>query len=285
VRVDEHTIELDSAPAFYRSAGAPRIPALYLHGIPTSSDDWLAPLARTGGLAVDMIGFGRSSKAAHLDYSIGGLADFVHRLLAWLDVERHSLVAHGWGVPVALELALRDPSRITRMALVSPPPLVEGFRWPRQARMLRTRGLGEFAMGATNRRLLALALRRASTTVSAWPDERLASAWEQFDQGTQRATLRLLRHSDEHWVSARSGALGQLSLPTLILHGARDPWLAPGLAEAYAALVPGGRREAIADAGHWPWLDRPDAIDTLQAFLESSPCASRRREGGSRDPR
>ncbi len=268
MRVDEHTIELDSAPAFYRSAGAPEIPALYLHGIPTSSDDWLAPLARTGGLALDMIGFGRSSKAGHLDYSIAGLADFVSRLLAWLGVERESLVAHGWGVPVALELAMRDPRRITRLALFSPPPLVEGFRWPREARLLRTRGLGELAMGATNRRLLARVLRRASATPGAWPDERLASAWEQFDQGTQRAILRLVRHTDARWVSTHAGALRQLSLPSLVLHGDRDPWLAPGLAEAYAALLPGAEREAIADAGHWPWLDRPDVIDTLREFLE-----------------
>jgi pimeloyl-ACP methyl ester carboxylesterase len=269
VRVDEHTIELDSAPAFYRSAGATGI--LYLHGVPTSSDDWVESLGRTGGLAVDMIGFGRSSKAGHLDYSIRGLADFVQRLLARLGVERASLVAHDWGVPVALELAIRDPSRIARIALVSPPPLIEGFAWPRAMRMFRVRGLGELAMGATTRRLFALVLRRASATPNAWPDERLTSAWEQFDQGTQRAILRLLRHTDERWVSARAAELGRLSMPTMILHGDRDRWLQPALADAYAALVADGESRAITDAGHWPWLDRPEVIDTLQEFLEPSP--------------
>lgn len=270
MRVDEHTIELDSAPAFYRSAGAPATPAVYLHGVPTSSDDWVSPLARMGGLALDMIGFGRSSKAGHLDYSIGGLADHVQRLLAGLGVERHSLVAHDWGVPVALEIALRDPSRIDRIVLISPPALLEGFRWPRHARVLRMRVLGELAMGATSRRTLALGLRRASATPNAWTDERVGSAWKQFDQGTQRATLRLLRHTDPRWVSARALDLGQLSRSTLILHGERDPWIAPGLPEAYAALLPRGKSRGIADAGHWPWLDRSDVIDTLQGFLEPS---------------
>jgi pimeloyl-ACP methyl ester carboxylesterase len=265
VRVEEHTIELDSAPAFYRSAGPPGI--VYLHGVPTSSDDWIEPLRRTGGLAVDLIGFGRSSKGGHLDYSIGGLSDFVQRLLERLEVQRASFVAHDWGVPVALELALRDPSRIARMALLSPPALIAGFRWPRVARVLRTRAVGELAMGATTRRLLALALRRASASPTAWPDERLASVWEHFDQGTQRAILRLLRRTDVRWVSARAAELGRLTPPTLILQGERDPWLEPGLADAYAALLADGESRLIADAGHWPWLDRPDVFDTLQQFL------------------
>jgi pimeloyl-ACP methyl ester carboxylesterase len=59
VRVDEHTINLDESPVFYRSAEAPDVPVLYLHGIPTSSDDWIEFLARTGGIAPDLIGFGR----------------------------------------------------------------------------------------------------------------------------------------------------------------------------------------------------------------------------------
>ncbi len=268
VRVDEHTIELAGAPAFYRSAVGPAA-TLYLHGVPTSSDDWVGPLARTGGMAVDMIGFGRSSKAGHLDYSIGGLADFIERLLAELGIERQKLVAHDWGVPVALELALRDPLRFPRMGLISPPPLLDGFAWPRSARLLRTRGLGELSMGAIGRRLFARALRRASATPSAWPDERMSAVWEQFDQGTQRATLRLLRLTDERWVSARAPDLGHLSVPTLILRGDRDTWAQDGLADAYAALLPGAQLEVIADAGHWPWLDRPEAIGTLEEFLRT----------------
>jgi pimeloyl-ACP methyl ester carboxylesterase len=25
--------------------------------------------------------------------------------------------------------------------------------------------------------------------------------------------------------------------------------------------------ETVADAGHWPWVERPDVIDTVTAFL------------------
>ena len=85
MRVDEHTINIDESPVFYRSsAETPDVPVLYLHGIPTSSDDWVEFLERTGGIAPDLMGFGRSGKGGHLDYSLAGLTGFVERFLAEL---------------------------------------------------------------------------------------------------------------------------------------------------------------------------------------------------------
>src|SRR5947209_7654768 len=97
--VDEHTISVDQAPIFYRSAPVASgvSTPLYLHGVPTSSDDWSGLLERTGGIAPDLIGFGRSSKAANLEYTLAGLATFLERFLAEVGVERVTLVAHDWG--------------------------------------------------------------------------------------------------------------------------------------------------------------------------------------------
>ena len=52
------------APRPRRGGGSESAPVLYVHGVPTSSDDWLPFLDRTGGLAPDLLGFGRSAKAA-----------------------------------------------------------------------------------------------------------------------------------------------------------------------------------------------------------------------------
>ena len=69
VHVDEHTISLDDSPVYYRSAKAVTgAPPLYLHGVPTSSDDWTEFLARTGGLAPDLIGLQEVTK-----WTTGGL--------------------------------------------------------------------------------------------------------------------------------------------------------------------------------------------------------------------
>jgi pimeloyl-ACP methyl ester carboxylesterase len=264
VRVDEHTINLDESPVFYRNAEAPGVPVLYLHGIPTSSDDWVDFLARTGGIAPDLFGFGRSGKGGHLDYSVPGLTGFLERFLAEVHVDRVNLVAHDWGTAVGLTLAIRHPERIDRLVLMNAPPLFDGFAWPQLARWWRTRWIGEGLMGSTTRGMLARTLRHGSVNPDAWTDERIGTVWDQFDQGTQRAILRLFR------LTSRLPIPESLkpARPTLILWGDRDPWYPPALAEAYAKHLPGATVERLSDAGHWPWLDRSDLVERVATFLE-----------------
>jgi pimeloyl-ACP methyl ester carboxylesterase len=260
VRVDEHTISLEHSPAYYRSADRSGMPTLYLHGIPTSSDDWLEFLARTGGIAPDLIGFGRSGKGGHLDYSLAGLAGFVERLLEHLGVQEMHVVGHDWGAMVGLTLAERNPGRVRRLVLCNPPPNSHDD-WPRILNWWRARGLGELVMGAIPKRLLARELRRGSVRADAWPDARINAVWDQFDQGTQRAILRLVR-------SAADDVAPHPHNDAVVLWGEADPWYPPAVADAYAALLPGATVERIAGAGHWPWLDRPEVVDRVASLLE-----------------
>jgi len=254
---------------FYRrSDDAPGVPALYLHGIPTSSDDWIEFLARTGGIAPDLIGFGRSGKGGHLDYSVAGITQFVERFLAEVQVDAVKLVAHDWAVAVGLTLAERHPERVERLVLCNAPPLLGGFEWPRLAKIWRTFPIGEAVMGSTTRGMLTRALRRGSVREDAWPDARVAAVWEQFDQGTQRAILRLVRSAGENSLGGSGAETAGGPPPTLIIWGERDPWYPPALADAYAARLPGARVERLPDAGHWPWLDRDDVVELIAAFLE-----------------
>jgi pimeloyl-ACP methyl ester carboxylesterase len=119
-------------------------------------------------------------------------------------------------------------------------------------------------MGSVTKPMLSRALRRGSGDPDAWPDQRLESVWEQFDHGTQRAILRLHRGTPE---SALEGTLDELRMPALVLWGDRDPWLDPALAEAYAARLPQATLERL-DAGHWPWLERPETIERVARFLD-----------------
>ena len=255
------------------------MPVLYLHGIPTSSDDWVEFLARTGGIAPDLIGFGRSGKGGHLDYSLGGLTSFVERFLAEVHVDAVKLVAHDWGVAVGLTLAGRHPERIERMVLFNAPPLFDGFDWPRLVRWWRTPLIGEGLMGWTTQGMMARTLRHGSVREEAWPDARVKTVWDQFDQGTQRAILRLVRSArdndlgsggaaDPRGRGTTGGSGGATAPPTLISWGDRDPWYPPALADAYAGRLPGARVERLPDAGHWPWLDRSDLVERVATFVE-----------------
>jgi pimeloyl-ACP methyl ester carboxylesterase len=277
VRVDEHTIDLGGSPVFYRSAtpanrtdaSAPAREAdspstLYLHGVPTSSDDWLPFLERAGGIAPDLIGFGRSGKSGHLDYSIDAYADFVETFLTELRIDRLQLVAHDWGAVPGLVFAQRHPDRITKLVLINAVPLLDGFTWHRLARTWRRPLLGELVMGSITKRLFTRTLKRAAP----FSNERLNAIWEQFDQGTQRAILRLHRDASEAKLAQAGAGLERLRVPTLILWGTSDAWLSPEWGEAYAARLTQASLQQVPDAGHWPWLDQPTVIEQVAGFLQ-----------------
>jgi pimeloyl-ACP methyl ester carboxylesterase len=268
VRVDEQTITLAGSPVFYRSAPAPDVTPVYIHGVPTSSDDWVDFLSQTGGIAPDLIGFGRSSKAGNLDFTLGGLTDFMEHFTDHLSLEDLHLVGHDWGGAVALAFAQRHPDRVKKLVLFNSVPLLSApFRWHRAARLWRAPLLGELAMGATTKWLLARSLRAGGFAV---PQARVDAVWEQFDQGTQRAILRLYRAADPEDLGQAGMRLDELTLPALIVWGQRDPYLAPELGEAYATRLPNASLERVEDAGHWPWLERPELIDRVAQFLGST---------------
>jgi pimeloyl-ACP methyl ester carboxylesterase len=263
---DEHTIAVAGASAFYRRAPARDTEVLYLHSVPTSSDDWTALLELTGGVAPDLPGFGRSSKAGNLDYSLPAYALFVEQFLDALDVREVALVGHGWGAAIGLLFAQRHPARVTRLAIIDAVPLLEGFEWPAMVRWWRRPGIGELLMGSVNRRWLARILRAGSATPEAWPDARVDTEWEHFDQGTQRAILKLHRSVDPPTLAASGADLANLQQPALVVWGEEDPWLAPAFAEAYAQRLSHATVERVAGAGHWPWLDVPALADRLAGF-------------------
>jgi pimeloyl-ACP methyl ester carboxylesterase len=296
VRVQEHTITLAEGPVFYRtaspedggvgasgqsggaSAGLQSVGAsvqsastsplpLYLHGAPTSSDDWIGLLERTGGLAPDLLGFGRSAKGGHLEYSPESLADFVNDLLGKLAVERVQLVLQGWGTAAGVLLAARYPERVERIVMFNSLPLLPGLTWPWWARQWRIRAVGELAMGSTTKTVLARWLRRGASNPAAWPADRIGQVWDQFDQGTQRAILRLQRSVDDERERTMAAALDSLQVPVLVIWGERDPWWGAEVLEAYTARLPGARIERLAEASHWPWLDDPAAIGLVTSFL------------------
>ena len=260
--VTEHTATLGDQPVFWRAAAddpanPPEVPVLYLHGVPTASDQWLRFLARTGGLAPDLPGFGCSGKRGDGDFTIEGYARFVDDFLALVDVDRIRLVVHDWGA-AGLVWAQRHPERVERLVILDAVPLLDGYRWHRIARAWRTRAVGETLMGATNR----FALRRLM------PPALADAVWPYFDQGTQRAILRLYRTSPEKRLAEAGRDLHRITCPALVLWGDRDPYIPARFADAYAAALGGEADvEHLPDAGHWTWFDRSDVVDRVATFL------------------
>jgi pimeloyl-ACP methyl ester carboxylesterase len=267
----ENNLEIDGLPVFWRSAPAPGDGAgdavpLYLHGVPNNSDEWLEFLARTGGLAPDLPGFGRSGKPGSRTYTIGEYDRFIERFLQETGTERVKLVVHDWGA-VGLAFAQRLPARVERLVIVNAIPMLPGYRWHRTARIWRTPVLGELSMGSINRAVLRLLSREGNVTPGPMPDAWLDSVLDHFDQGTQRAILRLYRRSPPAVLAAAGERLGSLDMPALVAWGMQDPYIPGRFGREYANALPHAELLELADAGHWPWLDRPDLVDRVVDFL------------------
>ncbi len=58
-------------------------------------------------------------------------------------------------------------------------------------------------------------------------------------------------------------------MPALIAWGMKDPYIPSRFAREYAAALPRAELLELPDAGHWPWLDRPDLVQRLVDFLSS----------------
>ncbi len=272
--VSDHSGEIDGLPVFWHSAELPpdasgtAVP-LYLHGVPSNSDEWVLPpgfLERSGGLAVDLPGFGRSGKPGSLSSTIDEYDRFIERFLADRGVERVSLVVHDWGA-VGLAFAQRMPERVARIVIINAVPFLPGYRWHPWARVWRTPGLGELAMGSTTRFLLRRSTAAANVTPGPMPDTWLDSVLDHFDQGTQRAILRLYRSSPPEVLAAAGARLGSLRMPALVVWGLQDPYIPARFGRAYAAALPDAELLELPDAGHWPWLDRPDLLERVTGFL------------------
>jgi pimeloyl-ACP methyl ester carboxylesterase len=260
------TIELDDQPAFLLRAGHDDVPVLYLHGVPTSADDWTPFLQQGGGIALDLPGFGRSGKRGDGDFTVEGWSRWIPRVLDELGVERVHLCVHDWGA-AGLVWAAREPHRVGRVAVVNGAPLVGGLALPRVERMLALPGVGEVGVGLATpwvlRRALGKGIAEGAEPPQAWFDDIGA----RFDQGTQRAVLRLLRAATPAAREEAGRALRTLEVPALVVWGARDPWFPTRNGQAYAAVLPASELVELPEAGHWPWLEEPSLVERILGFL------------------
>lgn len=262
------TLTLDEQPVFVQRAGDDAVPIVYLHGIPTSSDDWLPVLELGGGVAVDLPGFGRSGKRGDRDYSLAGHVRFLDDVLDALELDRVRLCLHDWGAAVGLAWASAQPERVQRLVVVNGVPLLPGFAWRGPARVVRAPIAGPLAVGAATKPVLRVLSRRASAGRGPMAEPFVARVAAHFDLGTGRAVLALLRGASPALLAQAGADLGRIDAPALVLWGAADPWLEARFGSGYAAALGDATLEVVEDAGHWPWIDEPALAERIVAFLD-----------------
>ena len=59
-------------------------------------------------------------------------------------------------------------------------------------------------------------------------------------------------------------------MPSLVFWGMRDPYIPARFAHEYAQALPNSELVELDGAGHWWWLDRPEAIERVTTFLAAA---------------
>ena len=275
-RIVEERIVVDGVSVHVRRTRGEGEPVVLAHGNPTDSGDWVPFMERLRrpSVAFDMPGWGRSERPppSTFDATMRGQAAFHARCLSQLGVGRHALVVHDWG-GLALIAAIARPEGVERLVIVNSVPLLPGYRWHWIARWFwRVPVLGELFNLGISRPAMRLLSRQATARPGPLPEEyldRVVTAW-----GSPRSRphmLALYRSGDPAALAAAGQGLGALDCPALVAWGQDDLYLPPWVGRAYAERLPHAELMELEGAGHWPWVDRPELVDRVVAFLDESP--------------
>lgn len=280
-----HAIKIDGDRVAYRVAGHGPV-LLLVHGMAGSSLTWshvMPALAeRFTVLAPDLLGQGESDKPRG-EYSLGAHANTLRDLLDALGYERVTVIGQSLGGGVAMQFAYQFPERCERLVLVDSGGL--GREVTFYLRMLTIPGFESvFPLFCTPR------LRDAGSRVAGWlgragvrSTPARQEVWRSYaslaDAASRRAFFRSLRDVIDFSGQAVS-ALSRLSraaqLPTLIVWGARDPFIPVSHALVAHRAIPGSRLEIFDGVGHYPHCEAPERfVEVVVDFIDSTEPARR----------
>lgn len=259
----------------FAEEGAGGRPFVLLHGFTGAKEDftdWLSPLAQAGWHAVapDHRGHGSSEKPDDVSqYSFDALADDALALAdqLWGEGEPFVLLGHSMGGMVAQAIAVRRPERVAALVLMDtlpgPLPFVKRVEIDAAIAIVLERGTDGLADVFADRgspldtpahlRVIAQKPGYAEFNDRKFRDTAPAA---------YAALLREMCDADD-----RLAALRSLTMPTLVIVGEQDKPIV-GPSHAMADAIPTAELAVIADAGHSPQFENPDAWwSALSTFL------------------
>jgi pimeloyl-ACP methyl ester carboxylesterase len=227
-------------------------------------------------IAPDQIGFGKSTKPKHYQYTFQQLAGNTHALLASLGIGRITVVGHSTGGMLGVRYALMYPDDVDRLALVDPIGLedwkAKGVPWQSVDAMYQ-KELQTTADGIRE-------YERTTYYVGTW--QPAYEQWVQMLAGLYRGSGRELVAwnaallSDMIYTQPVLYELGDLRMPVLLVIGDKDTTAFgkdvappavratlgnyPKLGKEAASRIPHVRLVEFPDLGHSPQIQAPEAF-------------------------
>jgi proline iminopeptidase len=288
----EDHIPIGSASLYVREIGRGQ-PIVVLHGGPDFDQTYLLPdmdrLSESYRLIYyDQRGRGRSATGVRPeDVTLASDIADVDRVREHSHLAATAVLGHSWGTVLALEYALRHPTRVSHLVLMNPGPAsTADFKRFRKERLER--------LGADLERLKAA---RATDGYKTGDPEAVAAYYRiHFKQALARpadyerlmALFRPSFTSSEAILKAREvedrlmaetwsldgydllPKLRTLDVPTLVIRGDHD-FIPSFAAEHVAAALPGARLVTMRECGHFAYLECPAGVrEEIERFFRTA---------------
>jgi pimeloyl-ACP methyl ester carboxylesterase len=223
--------------------------------------------------APDLKGHGLSDKPlAAVEYTAEAMAAHVREIMDALGLRAATLVGHSMGGAIAARVALDAPERVERLVLLSAVGFGE-VNMLRLVKLLTPRLLAPLLPFVIPRALVAVALRLAYGELGRPEPRDVDEYWAPTQFRAFPLAMRELLHAFD-WEAMDERALARLRVPTLVMFGTRDRFVSPANAQRLAAVIPGGRCEVIAGAGHVIPEETPERVNgAVLRFLTASAAA------------
>jgi 3-oxoadipate enol-lactonase len=205
-------------------------------------------------VAYDHRGTGRSA-AWHAPVSVAMLAADVARVLDDRGIRAAHVVGLSMGAAVALELAIRMPTRVKSLVLVGGAAGGPTTITPPVTDALAT--IAAIARDSVDRRRIWPAAALFPPTFRDADPERVETLTIPFGEHRapfSAASWQLLAVS----CFARAGSLASVRAPTMVLHGEHDAMSPAGNARLLADAIPCAELALVAGAGHAAPLEQPE---------------------------
>ncbi|WP_052481185.1 alpha/beta fold hydrolase [Gilvimarinus agarilyticus] len=262
--------------AYMHLPGKPGKPTvLLLHGKNFAADYWqnTAELLQKKGYGVlmpDQIGFGKSSKPAHYQFSFEALAANTHGLTQQLGINNLVVMGHSMGGMLATRYALNYASQVDQLVLVNPVGLEDYLQY------VEYKDPSFFYQSELNKTIEGvIAYQKKNYYDGQWSDEYEAlttihKGWLNGPDWPQVAWNNALTY-DLIFTGAVVNELDELTVPTHLIIGTRDTtgpgrgWKKPGvtrtlgqydkLGKQAAEVIPNATLHELDDVGHMPQFE------------------------------
>jgi pimeloyl-ACP methyl ester carboxylesterase len=246
---------------------------LLIHGLGGAKSSFLDTAAalskRYRVHALDLPGFGGSTKPLTYQYTARSFSETVIDVMDALGIERAHLVGNSMGGRVSIEVGLRHPERVAGMALLCPAVAFIRREYHPIVRLLRPE------LGVLPHRFMRRMVEAQFWSLFCDPDAVDPSvadvAVDEFQRiyGSAGARFAFLSSARNIYLDKPFGRggfyprLNQLGCPTLFVWGTHDTLIPQAFKRHVEKWLPRAEQIVLENCGHVPQIERADEVNAM----------------------